>query len=275
MENIYLLIGEKILCISFSNYADSTFIPMFFKEKLKNEILEYVSGYMIKTPKIKSDYFVEFVERREFFQNDSSIDNEGNFRTPFYKIASANRIVTYYHISLYEFQFILKVIITRKLAGKNWFIFHSSVVCNNNYAYAFTGPSGAGKSTAAKLLSSSKQFHSLADDTSIIKKDKKQFFILQTPFIEKDSGIKKGKDEYILKKVFFLKKSNQYKMRKINSKSFVLEQMISGIIAYSKKDLDNQTKLVFNFVESFDQFYYLYFGLDSKKLSHLMDSLSE
>ena len=266
MENIYLLIGEKILCISFSNYADSTFIPMFFKEKLKNEILEYVSGYMIKIPKIKPDYYIEFTERKEFFQNDSSIDSEGNFRTPFYKIVSSNRIVTYYHISLYELQFILKVIITRKLAGKNWFIFHSSVVCNNNYAYAFTGPSGAGKSTAAGLLSSSKQFHSLADDTSIIKRDKKQFLILQTPFIEKDSGIKKGNDEYILKKVFFLKKSTQYNTRKIISKSFVLEQMISGINAYSKTVLDNQKRVVFNCVESFDLFYDLFFGLESNKL---------
>lgn len=275
MENIYLAIGGKVLCITFNKYANTTFIPTYFKEKLKNEILEYLSGYIIKTPKIKPDYYIEFAERKEFFQNDSSIDSEGNFRTPFYKIESSNRISTYYHISLYEFQFILKVIITRKFAGKNWFIFHSSVVCNNKNAYAFTGQSGAGKSTAAKLLSSTKTFHSLADDTSIIKKRNNKFFVLQTPFIEKDPTIKKGNNEYILRKVFFLKKSEQYKVKKIRSKSFVLEQMIKGIIAFSKDELESQTAQVFDFVESFDQFYYLYFGLDSKKLALLMKSMED
>jgi len=248
-------------------------MPGYFKDKIKREILEYISGYIISKPEREPDYYIEFAEQNQFFQADLTKDHEGNFRTPYYKISSNNRIITYYHISLYQFQFILKTIITRKFAGKKWFIFHSSVINRNEKAYAFTGKSGAGKSTAATLLSSTKNYNSLADDTSLVFEEKKKFYIFQTPFIEKNSTIKKGREKYLLEKVFFLKKSTDYKVRKINNKTLILEQLTNGLVAFSRAELESQTKLVFKFIKSFDQFYFLYFGLDNTKLSTLIDSL--
>lgn len=274
MESIYLSIGKFVCCINFGSYNDSTFMPVYFKDKIKNEVISYLSGYIIKKPIEKPDYYIDFVDQKQFFQNDLSKDIKGNFRTPYYKIASGKRVITYYHISLYQFQFILKTILTRKFAGKKWFIFHSSVVNLNGDAFAFTGKSGAGKSTAAKLLSSTGKYKSLADDTSLIIEEKNKFYIFQTPFTEKDSSIKRGKEKYRLRKVFFLIKSKDYRVTKINNKTLILERIISGLVAFSKKDLNNQTKLALRFIDSFDQFYYLYFGLDSNKLSHLVDSIS-
>lgn len=274
MECIYLSIGKFVCCINFGSYNDSTFMPVYFKDKIKNDVISYLSGYIIKKPIEKPDYYINFIDQKQFFQNDLSKDSEGNFRTPYYKIASSKKITTYYHISLYQFQFILKTILARKFAGKKWFIFHSSVVNLNGAAFAFTGKSGAGKSTAAKLISSTGKYNSLADDTSLVIEEKNKFYVFQTPFIEKDSSIEKGKEKYHLKKVFFLKKSKDYKVIKINNKTLILEQIVSGLVAFSKTELNNQTKLALKFINSFDQFYYLYFGLDKNKLSQLMDSIS-
>lgn len=274
MESIYLSIGKFVCCINFGSYNDSTFMPVYFKDKIKNEIISYLSGYIIEKPVEKPDYYIDFVDQNQFFQNDLSKDSKGNFRTPYYKITSAKKVVTYYHISLYQFQFILKTILARKFAGKKWFIFHSSVVNLNGDAFAFTGKSGAGKSTAAKLLSSTGKYNSLADDTSLVMEENNKFYIFQTPFTEKDSSIKKGKEKYLLDKVFFLKKSKYYRVEKINNKTLVLEQIVSGLVAFSKTELNNQTTLALRFINSFDQFYYLYFGLDKDKLSHLMDTIT-
>ncbi|MEO0185730.1 MAG: hypothetical protein ABIL20_08045, partial [candidate division WOR-3 bacterium] len=69
-----------------------------------------------------------------------------------------------------------------------------------------------GKSTAMTLLS--KKFLPVASDTVIIKKEKKEFYVYQTPFLEKDDWVKKDKKKYPLGKIFFLKKDIKPPLRR-------------------------------------------------------------
>lgn len=268
METILIEIADFVICVNFKPSPKPSYIPVFFKEKIKKEIIDYLKGYIINENR-KPDFYIDFVEKTPLLKTESI----NSFSTMYYCFKSKKRIITYYHISLFQFQFIIKAIIARLFAGSSWFILHSSAVEKNGQSYIFTGNSGAGKSTAMSLLSNNKIYNAFSDDTSIIKQQNNDFYIYQTPFIEKNATIKKGAKRAKLKKVFFLKKSKYFKVERIYDKELISKTILNGIIAYSDMDMQKQANLAVKFIRQFNEFYFLYFSKDEKKLLNLFKNI--
>lgn len=76
------------------------------------------------------------------------------------------------------------------LADNKGFILRSSAANFNEKAYLFLGKSGAGKFTIMKLLNG--KYSALADDDVIVKKESYNYYLYQSPFLEKEWWIKKG-----------------------------------------------------------------------------------
>ena len=113
-----------------------------------------------------------------------------------------NTLTSYYHISISQFQFILRNVIQILLTENNGFILHASACVIDGKASLFTGFSGAGKSTVIKLLKT--KYPALADDTVIIQKKGETFFSLPNTHCRKGVVDRKGTQRNILWKKYFL-----------------------------------------------------------------------
>lgn len=247
-------------------------MPQYFKDKIKQEIFEYLSGYIVRKL-INPDFFIDFEEGNLFSTEYLAGEEIDGLRSPFYKIASRRRVTTCYHISLYQFQFILKFILTRQ-SNFDGIVLHSSSVKFSNRVYIFLGQPGAGKSTTLSLLTEKdSRFEALGDDSSIIKKEGNKFIFYQSPFIERAHYIKKSGKGLMLDKVFFLRKSPFFRVKKMTEKEVILEELANNITTYSKENLNKQMPKVFDFVRNFPNFYILYFAKDGKKLIKLISEL--
>jgi hypothetical protein len=152
------------------------------------------------------------------------------------------------------------------------FILHSSASISEDEAFVFVGSSGAGKSTSAKLLK--EEYPRLNDDKSIIRKVNNNYFCYQNSFREKYEYRKNPEIDargYKVSKLFFLRKSNDFKMEKIADKDLVLKKILKQVLNSGQIPIGNAMK----FVSSFDNFYYLYFAKDKKRMIRFFKSISE
>jgi len=70
------------------------------------------------------------------------------------------------------------------ILGKNrGFILHASSLVRDNLGYIFTGQEDSGKTTVRKLFP---ELVCLGDDTAILRKVGKQFFLFSSPFYQRD-----------------------------------------------------------------------------------------
>ena len=117
-------------------------------------------------------------------------------------------------------------------------------------------------------------YPALSDDLSIIKKEKNDLIYYQTPYIEKNDWIIKNKKKFRIGKLFFIRKSNDFKIEKIQSKIYVVNELTKQIMVKSyfpKQDLNN----LLSFIQNFNEFYFLYFAKNSIKLTNLIKTVSE
>lgn len=238
-----------------------------FAFKLKEEeIQKYWKGFIVGKP-TKIDYKINFVERS--YLEVLYKKKEKKQYMGFFEEKNKKEINTFYQINIFQFQVILRRIINILLAG-NGFILHGSASQVSGQAYLFTGNNGAGKSTTMKLLNP--EYPALADDTAIIKKEKNQYFLYQTPFIEKEWWVKKNSQKLPLKKVYFLKKKRYFKEEIIEDKGFLFEKVIKQFWTEDDKFVTKKTKLIYQFTHSFNHFYYL--SLDKNK-TKLLDFIKK
>lgn len=141
---------------------------------------------------------------------------------------SDQKIRTFYHISLYQFQLILRDIVFKLVIKNNGLVIHASAIVIRSKAYLFLGKSTAGKSTVVRLL---RDFSTpIADDIAIVMRRKEKYFVYTTPFIEKQRWLKKQNKKYILSGIFFIKKGKKSYMKGIIDESEILDLLLNQIL---------------------------------------------
>ena len=232
-----------------------------FAKKLKEkEIKKYWAGFIISQPK-KINYKINFVEKR-YIDIIYKKKKKRQYMS-FFEEKNNKEINTFYQISIFQFQVILRHIVNKLLAGKG-FILHGSASNINGRAFLFTGKNGAGKSTIMKLLK--EKYPALADDTVIIKKENNRYFLYQTPFLEKEWWVKKSSQKLELGKVYFLKKERFVKEEIIKDKAFLFEKIISQFWTEDDEYVSKKSKLIYQFTRRFNKFYNFSLMKNKRKL---------
>lgn len=230
----------------------------------KQSILSFIKYFIIKKAKGKIDYYLEINETDEpvIRKGDMSPRAKNNiFVRLFYIHSKKRRIYTSFNISLYEFELILKILLFSLLEKHHSFMMHLSAVAYKNRGYLFFGPSGSGKSTIAKLLK--KKAIPLCDDIGYIKKEKKGYYIYQSPHNEKNEYSKSSKG-YLIKNMYFINQSHSLKLEKIESinNKIIIKRVTSQI--FINKDM----KKILHFIKcSQKQFYNLFFPKNGNNIA--------
>lgn len=125
------------------------------------------------------------------------------------------------------FDFFFRYIFGLSLPSFNGFMFHASSLGKDGKAYIFAGDPGSGKSTIVKL---SRNYQPLADDSTIVRRLGKKFFVFSSPFYEKEK-IKKENLVFPLWGVYFLVKGQENYLTKL-SPSLAVGKLIASARPY-------------------------------------------
>lgn len=262
MEEIFLNIAGFNIHLKFLPH-EAAFLRTNMIEKIKTL---YVN-FLLQTPPRNIDCTIEFQNTT----NLGLIKQKKKIFSAFCHEVKTDKIITFYHLSSLQFQIIIRKILEKLLAKNAGFFLHASAIKFKNGACIFVGSSGSGKSTVISLLD--KKFVSLADDSVIIKKENGQFYVYQTPFLEKNNWFSRGSEKYILQGVFFLIKSNYCKIKKLKNKKKFLDGLIKQLLT-EPEYLKQELKYIFDFVTYFNNFYQLFFTKNKKKLNLVLDARS-
>ena len=265
---------------------------IMFKKKLDNPVFINIAGYTIKIIFKKADFSYlrkQFI--RKFYLHYGKFIAKDEEKKPAYEIIviqkariktiinykktdeymiyceyiNIHSLVTYYYLSMFQFQIILKNILLYLLKNSG-FILHASACVYDNHAYIFIGKPNSGKSTTIKLLN--KSFRAIADDSIIIKKVNKSFSCYQTPFLEKEYWIKKSPEKFAISKIFFLCKENIFLTKQLLDKNKIANLIIEQVLSGEKMHHASQLKIMLDFVNSFNNFYFLNQYNNHKKLKN-------
>lgn len=266
-----MILMEKIIL----NIAGFNIEVCFFEndvgypvKQMKKQLIKYLNGFIIKKKHAKISYRVKFIKK-----DTSKIiykKKEGEYYINFYHRDGKKSIVTYYVISYFQFQIILRTILFELLAEAQGFMLHASAANIVRKANLFFGKSGVGKSTAAALIIA--KYPTLADDCVIIKKEGSKFYFYQTPFLETHEVSNKKNERMEIGKLYFLKKSAIFKIEKIPEKKFAVSQLFNQFWS-GQQYLGGQMKYLLEFADKHD-FYYLYFAKDKYKLLNLITKVT-
>lgn len=228
-------------------------------------VINHFGSFIVDLEKERdNDYSIYFMDRRGM--EIISRNKVRKYFLNFYDEISKNKIISFYHISLYQLEVLLKKILSHLLSKNNGFIFHASANYIYGKAVLFTGRSGAGKSTAMNLLSD--KYQALADDNAIIRKEGNQFYFYQIPLPEKINIKEKSSKKYLLGKIFFLRKKNYFRIEKISDKNYLLKRLFKQFWTESQYSRQ-QIKTVVKFVNYFEDFYFLNFAKNKGALDKL------
>ena len=234
------------------------------RDHLIQEVLFMLSGFMVKTSPKKTGIKIHFIDRLNLNILSNKAGNK-NFIN-FYEYRRKKSYTSFYHIGIIQLNIIIRTILQNFLADSNGLIIHGSAVLNGRQAYIFLGRSGAGKSTIMNLLAD--KYKPLADDTIIIKKENKRYYLYQTPMMDKQAWVKKTSRKYAVGKLFFLRQKDSYTCKKIKNKNSITKKMIK-VFFTNKNHSKEQMKFLLEFISCSDLFYDLYSGLDKKKVFDL------
>ena len=261
MEKIKFKIAGFVFVISFQETEIPSRRKKFVKI-IKNYLNDFIFNDSIKKP----DYYINIIDILSY--HVFKLKNKKNYFINFWKEKDIYA-ETYYHISLAHFQYILRRAILTLFSKKHGFMLHSSAVLINGKAHIFTGSSGAGKSTVVRLLK--KENKPLADDNVFVKKENGIYYLYQTPFIEKENRVKRGKNKFEIGGVYFLKKSDDFKLEKIMDKESVFNKLAKEFWTKDKMESEKQLPFLFKFSYNFDRFFYLYFKKQKKGLLNTLE----
>lgn len=186
-----------------------------------------------------------------------------------FNIENNKRITTNNRIGFFQLQYIIIKALEMILMKKKGFLLHASAVLHGEKVILFTGVSGAGKSTASALLG--RKYPVLADDICILKKEQRNFYFYQSPFVEKNRKIIKEDIEYPIKKVFFLRKDKNFKIEPIKNKEYIFKRLSRQLWA-EQNNAQAHLKYFMEFVYTHD-FYFLYFAKKRRELEKLFSTI--
>ena len=201
---------NKVTRHSFSTTLNLDFTPATDNFKDDNKVLVDFEGNLLK------------LSRKDFFLAINTRTREGNGR------AAA---------SIYSIDSLLRVVFSWLAVEKKGFFLHCAGVVSGKNAFIFTGKSGSGKSTIAKKFPRKRI---LSDELVLLKVKKDKIFAYSTPFwgeLEKGTG---ENLEKVIKKVFFLKKSNKLAVKKANLEETIEKLMPNILFFVNSKEISGK-----------------------------------
>ena len=266
-KTIYLNIGGFNIKVNFKPAKNK-----YFQKKLISEIFNEYQGFILyKLPKI-IDYSIDILDKQHHGIYVKKIDNK-NIKFVYLSEEKENhsKTTTYYYIGITLFSHVVANVLEKLLSKHVGFFIHASAIkYDNNKAILFLGPAGAGKSTVITLLKD--KYTPLADDTVILKKEGRTFYIYQTPFVEKNSWVIKRRGRYEIKRICFLKKSLSFKFDKIVEGDYITTNLLKQLVM-DKKIVKNHMKFFLEFINKFNEFYTLHFGINRENILKLFSNI--
>lgn len=261
-DTIYFQIAGFLIKIIFQKTESS-----FHQKTFKKAVTIHFNGFITQINNQQPDYCISFIE-----QNYFEILRKGDKKKHLVNLIDYNSkksLTSYYHISIAQFEFILRTIIQNLLFQNSGFILHASACLINGEANIFTGFSGIGKSTIIRLLKNNYQI--LADDSIIIRKIKNTFYLYQTPITDKEWWIKKGSSKYALGKVFFLHQAKIFGIEKQQNKDRILKKILSQFWTADNINAKRQIPYILEFISHFHHFYQLSFRKEKMELIKVLE----
>lgn len=238
----------------------------YLKKRLQAEIIHWASSFILQNAPKKIDYTIEFVDGT---QTDFLLrQNQGEHYLLFDKRKERKKVATFYHLSIFQFQLLLRNVLQNLLKTNNGFMLHASASEIRGEANLFLGPSEAGKTTTINLLR--EYFQPLTDDTAVIKKERGRFYFYQTPLVEREWDIKKSIQKYPIGRIFFLKKAKFFKLKRITNQVDIITSLTKQLWI-AKKDAGVYLKKLLSFIINQGEFYFLYFAKSNKSLKELLE----
>lgn len=232
-----------------------------------SEIHKFYQGFLLDKKPKKIDCYIDFRNRLTYkLLYDKKSNNK--YASISRGCVEDNKYIFYYQISIFQFQLLLRDILSDLLVKGHGFILHSSANNFKGKIILFTGNSGAGKSTAMEYVDS--KYPGLADDNVIIRKENEHYVFYQTPMTEK-VNLTKSHASYEISRVFFPIKSKEFNIKKISKKDYVLKLFMQQFWTKDKIFMKKQVKYVIDFVSQFNEFYFLYFAKNKNKLISLLE----
>jgi len=187
--------------------------------------------------------FVIYVEQKK---ETGVLKYKKNNYIEFYQLKSKTEITIDYSISILQLSQLLFYLISQLLQHKG-FLVHGAVMIHKKQATVFMGASGAGKSTLISLLK--EKTTPFADDVFILKKQKNNYLCFQSPIFCKQLWIRKTKQAYPVKAIYFLKQSKLTKSKKLK-KNEVIKMFIQQVMVDAGK-ITATNKKALNFIAGF------------------------
>lgn len=260
IKRIYLNIAGFNIKLNFSSAEGS-----FFRNKLRQEITNlYVNFLSTQIPK-KTDFIINIKEKKINEIVSKKINEKIKYFQYFYELRGEQEIYTSYQISIPQFQQLVRISLQKILSKKQGVILHSSGIIMKDKILLFVGKPGSGKSTIMTLLS--KRFKAFSDDSIIVKKESKKFFVYNTPFIETNSWIDKINEKYEIKGLFMLKKADDYRIDQIHDTHYIISRMIKQVWT-EQEYLSQQIPIILELIANI-KIFKLYFGTNQKQLEKL------
>lgn len=265
---IYLKIADFIIRIDF--YPRRHKLRNFpSTNKLDEQIISVYKNFIEHKKPERIDFNIFLYNKHLILTNKNGSDKQKKFLYLYEEEEEEDLIKSFQHLSISHFMHIILYILQKLLSKNNGFILHGSANIVNDEVYIYSGPSRAGKSTTVSLLKSN--YPIFSDDILIIRKLNETLFAFQTPFIEKNYLVNKTNKKFKVGKLFFLKKRNFFKIKKIEDKQKILMQL-SKQLQTTETDKKSQLRYLMDFVVNTDEFYNLYFANQKKPLITLIEN---
>jgi len=224
------------------------------------QLLKVYKGFIVVLEKEKKiDFTIHIIQNN---QTEVLKYKESNY-IEYYKVGKdKNSISTFYSVSIEQFAQLLRYILFH-LIQKSGFFMHGAVGIQNNRALLFIGPSGVGKSTIIRMTK--KTILPFADDSFIIRQVGDKYLCFQTPFLDKQTWIKKKSEGYPITKVYLLEQSKDTSIEKTNSreaKDTIFVELISN-----NAMIKQNSQLLLRFLDQFNEIYKFQFSLNSREVS--------
>lgn len=234
------------------------------KEVFKDNFINTFKHIIPSKPHGTPDYTVSVSDIS--WSSITPIKKKGGYFFCLYNEKNDNQINTHYFISMGLFKVLLMQILQNLTIKSQGILIHASSSIINDKADIFYGISGAGKSTIISLLQNNNK--AFADDKVFIIKKSGRFIAYQMPFLEKTGWIERGQKPFPVGRVFFLVKSNNCRIEKIQSKEQAFQEFMSKFDAV-KNVFKKDSQTLLNFITSHDC-YYLYFSKNKNELTKLL-----
>jgi len=232
----------------------------------RKEFIRYFSkifkNFIISDNKRRIDYTIIIESKDVIFTNTNGIKTN-SISLPLFEYITDNKIKTYYYVSVYQIQHIIRDIVFNLVVKNNGCVIHGSAVEINNKVHLFLGASTTGKSTIIRIVKS--EYNPIADDIVLLKRENSKYFVYATPFIEKQRWIKKENKKYELKSMYFIQKSKKTFIEKISDPEQIVHALFDQIMV-ARENRNDILQWNLKLIKSGVHFHKLHFRKNKKDL---------